>query len=126
MSALRYVNGVLEQISNPLENGDITWGTIGETWVSNGEDYVWMTTLPGDYSQGFRIIVYRAASARARYPWMACVGFAADDSGDDVYFTSLTELTRYLKNHAALIHVTVLASIAERIDEAIAKMKRRA
>ena len=118
MSSQAYVDGVLETIPNPLEKIDLTWGKTGEPWVSNGEDYVWMASLPGGYSQGFRMIVYRAASSLAPYPIMGCVSFDPEDSGDEIYFASHGELIRYVKEHAELMQVTVLAIIADRIDAA--------
>ena len=122
MDAYRYTDGVRELIVLP-ETTDLKWTPMGVMSAKNDEDYVWHCGLPseetvGDTAQGFNIAVYRAASDRAPFPFMAVVGFGGE-CGEDIYFPQLGDLIRYTREHAPLLRLTLVAGVAERIDEAM-------
>src|SRR3974377_279344 len=98
MNAYRYSNGVLESIELPTIT-DLKWTPMGDMTAKNDEDYVWHCGLPseetvGDTAEGFNIAVYRAASDRAPYRFVAIVGFGGE-CGEEIYFPQLRDLIRY-------------------------------
>ena len=122
MNAYRYCNGMLELIELPTITG-LKWTPMGDTLARDGEDYAWYCGLPseetvGDTAEGFNIAVYRAASDRAPYPFVAVVGFGGE-SGEEIYFPQLTDLILYRRQHAHLLQLTLLAGVEDRIDEAM-------
>jgi hypothetical protein len=122
MNAHRYSNGALELIELPMIT-DLKWTPMGDTFAEKGEDYAWHCGLPseetvGDTAEGFNIAVYRAASDRAPYPFMATVGFGGACS-EDIYFPQLADLIRYAREQAPLLQLTLLAGVEDRIDEAM-------
>jgi hypothetical protein len=122
MNAYRYSNGVLELIELPTIT-DLKWTPMGDMAAKNGEDYVWHCGLPseetvGDTAEGFNIAVYRAASDRAPYPFVAIVGFGGE-CGEEIYFPQLEDLIHYARERAHLLQLTLLAGVEDRIDEAM-------
>ncbi|MGB7759522.1 MAG: hypothetical protein WBL61_06820 [Bryobacteraceae bacterium] len=122
MNAYRYTNGTLELIEVP-ETTDLKWTPMGDMSAKNDEDYVWHCGLPseetvGDTAEGFNIAVYRAASNRTPYPFVAIVGFGGE-CGEEIYFPQLGDLIRYTREHAPLLQLTLLAGVADRIEEAM-------
>jgi len=122
MNAYRYSNGVLELIELPTIT-DLKWTSMGNVFAENGEDYAWYCGLPseeavGDTAERFNIAVYRAASDRAPYPFVATVGFGGE-CGEDIYFAQLGDLIRYVREQAPLLQLTLLAGVEDRIDEAM-------
>jgi hypothetical protein len=122
MNTYRFDNGVLEPIE-PSAMTDLRWSPMGDMSANNGEDYVWHCGLPseetvGETAEGFNIAVFRAASDRAPYPFMAIVGFGGE-CGEEIYFPRLGDLIRYTRDHAHLLQLTLLAGVEDRIDEAM-------
>ena len=122
MNTYRFNNGVLEPIE-PSVMTDLKWTPMGDMSAKNDEDYVWHCGLPseetvGDTAEGFNIAVYRAASDRALYPFVAIVGFGGE-RGEEIYFPQLEDLIRYARERAHLLQLTLLAGMAGRIDEAM-------
>jgi hypothetical protein len=111
MNTYKYSNGVLESIEIPTDL----------KWIPTGNNYVWYCGLPSegvveDMAEGFNIAAYRATSDRAPYPFVAIVGFGGE-CGEEIYFPQLEDLIHYAHSHARLLHLTLLASIADQIDE---------
>jgi hypothetical protein len=121
MNSYKYTNGILESIELPELTPELTWGPVGSFAHHDGHDYKWHCGLPSEaLSAGlgvFSITIYRAASDRAPYPLMAFVDFG--DHPGEVYFPELRDLIQYAREHAQLLQVTVLAGIADQIDEAM-------
>jgi hypothetical protein len=122
MNTYRYNNGGLESIEPPAMT-DLKWTGMGLISANHGEDYAWYCGLPseemvGEVAGGFNMAVYRATSDRAPYPFMAVVGFGGDCE-DEIYFPQLGDIIDYASEHAPLLHTTVLAGVANRIDEAM-------
>lgn len=123
MNAYRYTNGALELIE-PSLMADLKWTAMGDTRVTQDEDYAWYCGLPSEETAdgvalGFNLGVYRAASDRAPYPFMAVVGFGGDECDGEIYFPQYSDLIRYTREHAHLLQLTVMASVMDRIDEAM-------
>ena len=117
MSIYKYAGGALESIKTP----ELKWGTEGQLSARDGDDYLWCCSLPSEglsagLAEGFSISIYRAATDRAPYPYVALVG-VGDDCLDEVHFPELREVIAYAREHAHLLQLTVLAGIADRIDE---------
>src|ERR1035438_9900401 len=122
MNTYRYSNGILELIELP-DTTDLKWTPMGDVFAEKGEDYAWHCGLPseetvGDRAEGFNIAVYRAASDRAPYPFMAVVGFGGE-CGEDIYFPQLEDLMHYAREQAPLLQLTLLAGTAARTAEAM-------
>jgi len=121
MNCYKYTNGILESFELPDLTPELTWGPVGSCAHHDGKDYEWLCGLPSEnLSAGlgvFSITIYRSASERAPYPYMALVDFG--DYPGEVYFPDLRDLIHYAREHAQLLQVTVLAGIADQIDEAM-------
>jgi hypothetical protein len=123
MSTYKYVNGALEPIEPPEFTPELKWGPVGDPSARNGEDYAWYCGLPAEafsagLAEGFSISVYRATTDRAPYPFMAFVDLS-DEGPDEIHFPELRDLIAYAREHAQLLQLTVLAGLADRIDEAM-------
>ena len=121
MSTYKYADGALESIETPELLPELKWGTEGQPSPRDGDDYLWCCSLPSEglsagLAEGFSISIYRAATDRAPYPYVALVG-VGDDCLDEVHFPELREVIAYAREHAQLLQLTVLAGIADRIDE---------
>jgi hypothetical protein len=113
MNTYKYSNGVLESIEMPTDL----------KWVQTGKNYFWYCGLPseetvGDMAEGFNIAVYRAASDRAPYPFVAIVGFGGE-CREEIYFPQLEDLIHYARSHARLLQLTLLANFINLIHNAI-------
>ena len=123
MSTYKYVNGALEPIEPPEFTPELKWGPVGDPSARNGEDYAWYCGLPAEafsagFAEGFSISVYRATTDRAPNPYMAFVDLS-DDCPDEIHFPELRDVIAYAREHAQLLQLTVLAGLADRIDEAM-------
>jgi hypothetical protein len=121
MSTYKYTNGVLESIETPELLPEIRWGPVGHPGPRDGEDYAWYCGLPSEglsagLAEGFTINLYRAATDRPPYPYMAFVDLAGDGP-DEIHFPELRDVIAYAREHAQLLQLTVLAAITDRIDE---------
>jgi len=121
MSTYKYVNGALEPIEPPEFTPELKWGPVGDPSGRGGEDYAWYCGLPAEafsagLAEGFSISVYRAATDRAPYPYMAFVDLS-DDGPDEIHFPELRDVIAYAREHAQLLQLTVLAGNADRVDE---------
>ncbi|MCZ2146972.1 MAG: hypothetical protein LC126_04280 [Bryobacterales bacterium] len=120
MSSYKYANGVLESIETPELIPEIRWGPVGHPCPHDGEDYAWYCGLPSEglsagLAEGFTISLYRAATGRPPYPYMALVDLGGDDP-DEIHFPELRDVIAYAREHAQLLQLTVLAGITDRID----------
>jgi hypothetical protein len=123
MSIYKYVNGALDPIEPPESTPELEWGPVGQPSSCEGADYTWYCGLPseemvGDLAGGFNLSVYRSASDRTPYPFVAVVDFGSD-YGDEIYFPELRDVIQYAREHAQLLQVTMLAGVANRMDEAM-------
>jgi hypothetical protein len=123
MSTYKYADGALESIETPELLPELRWGPVGHPCPSDGEDYAWYCGLPSEglsagLAEGFSISLYRAATDRAPYPFMAFVDLGGD-CPDEIHFPELRDVIAYVREHAQLLQLTVLAGIADRIDEAM-------
>jgi hypothetical protein len=121
MSTYKYADGALESIEPTGLIPELKWGAVGQPCPRDGEDYAWYCGLPSEglsagLAEGFNISLYRAATDRAPYPYVALVGLG-DDCLDEVHFPELRDVITYAREHAQLLQLTVLAGIADRIDE---------
>jgi len=121
MSTYKYVNAALESIESPELIPELKWGTEGQPSPRDSEDYLWCCCLPSEglsagLAEGFSISIYRAETDRAPYPYVALVGMG-DDCLDEVHFPELRDVIAYAREHSQLLQLTVLAGIADRIDE---------
>lgn len=94
---------------------------MGQPCPRDGEDYAWYCGLPSEglsagLAEGFTIGLYRAATDRPPYPYMAFVDLGGD-CPDEVHFPELRDVIAYAREHAQLLQLTVLGGIADRIDE---------
>jgi hypothetical protein len=123
MSTYKYADGTLESIETPELLPELRWGPVGRPCPRDGEDYAWYCGLPSEgmsagLAEGFTISLYRAATDRAPYPYMAFVDLGGD-CPDEIHFPELRDVIAYVREHAQLLQLTVLAGIADRIDEAM-------
>lgn len=123
MSTYKYVNTALESIETPELVPELKWGPVGHPCPRDGEDYTWYCGLPSEgmsagLAEGFSISLYRAATDRAPFPFMAFVDLGGD-CPDEIHFPELRDVIAYVREHAHLLQLTVLAGIADRIDEAM-------
>jgi hypothetical protein len=123
MSTYKYVDTELESIETPDLLPELKWGPVGRSCPCDGEDYAWCCGLPCEgmsagLAEGFTISLYRAATVRAPYPYMAFVDLGGD-CPDEIHFPELRDVIAYAREHAQLLELTVLAGIADRIDEAM-------
>jgi hypothetical protein len=123
MSTYKYVDGALESIETPELLPELKWGPVGQPSPSDGEDYAWHCGLPSEglsagLAEGFTISLYRAATDRAPYPFMALVDLGGDCL-DEIHFAELQDVIAYVREHAELLQLTVLVGITDRIDEAM-------
>ena len=121
MSTYKYVDGALESIETPDLLPELKLGPVGHPCPQDGEDYNWCCGLPSEglsagLAEGFSISIYRAVTDRAPYPFMAVVDLGGDCL-DEIYFSGLRDVIAYAREHAQLLQLTVLAGIADRIDE---------
>jgi len=123
MSTYKYADGALESIETPELLPELKWGPVGHPCPRDGEDYAWYCGLPSEglsagLAEGFSISLYRAATDRPPYPYMALVDLGGDYP-DEIHFLELRGVIAYAREHAQLLQLTVLAGIADRIDEAM-------
>lgn len=123
MSTYKYANGALEPIEPQELIPEVKWGAVGRPCARDGEDYAWYCGLPSEgmsagLAEGFSISLYHAATDRAPYPFMAFVDLGGDCS-DEIHFPELRDVIAYVREHSQLLQLTVLAGIADRIDEAM-------
>lgn len=121
MSTYKYADGALESIEPPELLPELNWGPVGHPCPRDGEDYAWYCGLPSEglsagLAEGFSISLYRAATDRPPYPYMAFVDLGGD-CPDEIHFSELRDVIAYAREHAQLLQLTVLAGIADRIDE---------
>ena len=122
MNTYKYASGVIEPIELPQQTPELTWTAVGQSSAHEAKDYAWHCCLPSEamsagMGAGFNITIYRAATERAPYPYMALVDLG--DYPGEIYFADLRDVIQYAREHAQLLQVTVLAGIADRIDEAM-------
>ena len=122
MSTYKYANGIIEPIELPDLTPELTWTAVGRSSAHELHDYGWLCCLPSEamsagMGAGFNITIYRAVSERAPYPYVALVDLG--DYPGEIYFADLPDVIQYAREHAQLLQVTVLAGIADRIDEAM-------
>ena len=123
MSTYKYADGALESIETPELLPELRWGPVGHPCPSDGEDYAWYCGLPSErlsaeLAEGFSISLYRAATDRPPYLYMALVDLGGD-CPDEIHFSELRDVIAYVREHAQLLQLTVMAGIADRIDEAM-------
>ena len=121
MNTYKYADGVLESIETPELLPELRWGPVGHPHPRDGEDYAWYCGLPSEglsagLAEGFTISIYRAATDRPPYPFMALVDLGGDGP-DEIHFSELRDVIAYAREHAHLLQLTVLVGIADRIDE---------
>ena len=121
MSTYKYVNAALESIETLELIPELQWGPVGQPCPRDGEDYAWYCGLPSEglsagLAEGFTISLYRAATDRPPYPYMAFVDLGGD-CPDEIHFPELRDVIAYAREHAQLLQLTVLGGIADRIDE---------
>lgn len=122
MNTYKYANGVIEPVELPDLTPELTLTAVGQSSAHEARDYAWHCCLPSEamsagMGAGFNITIYRAVSERAPYPYMALVDLG--DYPGEIYFADLPDVIQYAREHAQLLQVTVLAGIADRIDEAM-------
>ena len=121
MRTYKYADGALESIETPELLPELTWGPVGHPCPRDGEDYAWYCGLPCEglsagLAEGFTISLYRAVTDRPPYPYLALVDLGGD-SPDEIHFSELRDVIAYVREHAPLLQLTVLAAIADRIEE---------
>ena len=96
MSTYKYANGALESIEVPELLPELKWGPVGHPCPRDGEDYAWYCGLPSEglsagLAEGFTISIYRAATDRPPYPFMALVDLGGDGP-DEIHFSELRDV----------------------------------